>query len=155
MLCAPNYRRRPFSYHRKMADLEYFLVLSEKAALLSSGNYFRRRQSWDSHRWLEYSTALNTDPQKHSKPNCTTYKYNLQQSTVLVLNFWDSQCGYLSHSTSPRSGSWDSLPRSTLPRTGDLILSTVFGPRQKTTSATLLMTKATESICEEIWRWDL
>ena len=28
MLCAPSNRRRPFSYHTKMADFEYFRVLS-------------------------------------------------------------------------------------------------------------------------------
>ena len=28
MLCAPNNRRRPFSYHMKMADFEHFRVLS-------------------------------------------------------------------------------------------------------------------------------
>ena len=28
MLCAPNNRQRPFSYHTKMADFEYFRVLS-------------------------------------------------------------------------------------------------------------------------------
>ena len=28
MLCAPNNPRRPFLYHTKMADFEYFLVLS-------------------------------------------------------------------------------------------------------------------------------
>ena len=28
MLCAPNNRRRPFLYHTKMADFEYFHVLS-------------------------------------------------------------------------------------------------------------------------------
>ena len=28
MLCAPNNRRRPFSNHTKLADLEYFRVLS-------------------------------------------------------------------------------------------------------------------------------
>ena len=28
MLCAPNNRRRPFSYHAKMADFEHFRVLS-------------------------------------------------------------------------------------------------------------------------------
>ena len=28
MLCAPNNRRRPFSYHTKMADFEYLSVLS-------------------------------------------------------------------------------------------------------------------------------
>ena len=30
MLCAPSKRQRPFSYHTKMADFEYFRVLSEK-----------------------------------------------------------------------------------------------------------------------------
>ena len=30
MLCAPSNCRRPFSYHTKMADFEYFRVLSEK-----------------------------------------------------------------------------------------------------------------------------
>ena len=28
MLCAPSNHRRPFSYHMKMADFEYFRVLS-------------------------------------------------------------------------------------------------------------------------------